>query len=60
MGQLREHPGHRADALRRIAIAREHYETRASRRTRQTWTTTAAALEIAAAKGAKGAVPGRM
>jgi hypothetical protein len=32
MGQMSQHPGHKAVAADRIAKAREHYETRASRR----------------------------
>lgn len=32
MGQLSQHPGHKAAAADRIRTAREHYETRASRR----------------------------
>lgn len=37
MGQYREHPGHGADARRRIVEAREHYEQRKTCRPKQRW-----------------------
>lgn len=35
MGQSREHPGHRAEAMLRIQRAYEHYNSRSERRLKQ-------------------------
>lgn len=55
MGQAREHPGHKAEAMKRIIEARENYDTRQDRRGKQVWIHQD--RTTAAPKGAKGALP---
>jgi len=53
-------PKRSTDAQERLDTARENYATRAERRPLQTWFESDTDAEIAASKGAEGAVPARM